>query len=87
MAKFKIPNILVVPITIAVIAAFCVLVGFIAKWLGAYNSNGWGFFTGIGIIGSFIVFIVLRQLYWLFAGKGDYEGGGLPALWKKIFKK
>jgi formate hydrogenlyase subunit 3/multisubunit Na+/H+ antiporter MnhD subunit len=87
MSKLKIPSILVFPITIAIIVGFCVLVGFVAKWLGAYNPNGWGFFTGIVILGGSILFIGFRQLYWLFTGKGDYEGKGLPALWRRIFKK
>ena len=83
----KIPRILVVPIWIAIVAAFAGLVSLVAKWLGAYNPQAWFFFTLVGIIGAFILFICFRQLYWLFAGKGDYEGGGFPALWRRITKK
>ena len=69
----KIPRILVVPITVAVIAAFSTLVGFIAHWLGAYSPQAWGFFTLVGIFGIGILFVGLRQLYWLITKKGDYE--------------
>jgi len=44
----------------------------------------WVFF---GLVGAVIAYIALRQLWWLLSGTGDYEGGGLPALWRKIFKK
>lgn len=83
----KIPRILVVPIWVAIIAAFSTLVGLIAHWLGAYIPIAWGFFTLIGIFGGAIAYVIGRQLYWVVAGKGDYKGGGFPKLWNKIFKK
>jgi hypothetical protein len=83
----KIPRILVVPIWVAIVAAFATLVGFIAFWLGAYNPQAWGFFTLIGIFGAMILYVFGRQIYWWFAGKGDYAGGGFPRLWKKITGK
>jgi hypothetical protein len=83
----KIPRILVVPIMVAMVVAIAFLVGLISHWLGAYNPQMWGAFTLFGIMGGFILYIGFRQLYWLFTGKGDYEGGGFPKLWKKIFKK
>jgi hypothetical protein len=83
----KIPRILVVPIWVAMVAALATLVGFIAHWLGAYNPTAWGAFTLFGIMGGFILFILFRQIYWWFAGKVDYEGGGFPKLWRRIFKR
>ena len=85
----KIPRILVVPITVAVIAAFSTLVGFIAHWLGAYSPQAWGFFTLASIFLGGILYVGFRQLWWLVAGKGDYEGrnGLLKRLWNKLFKK
>jgi hypothetical protein len=63
---------------VAVILA--VLVGLIFGW----NVSVWVFF---GLVGAVIAYVALRQLYWLFTGTGDYQGRGIPALWKKIFKK
>lgn len=83
----KIPRILVVPIWVAIVAGFATLVGLIANWCNVYDPLAWGVYTLFGIFGAFILFIAGRQLYWLLTGKGDYEGGGLPKLWKKIFKK
>ena len=85
----KIPRILVVPIWIAILAAFCVLVGFVAKWLGAYSPQAWGFFTGLGVLGAMIVFVFARQIWWFISGTGDYAGreGLLKRLWNKIHKK
>ena len=83
----KIPRILVVPFTVAIIAAFSTLVGFIAHWLGAYSPQAWGFFTLAGIFLGGILYFWGRQAYWWFAGKGDSEGGGFPKLWNKLFKK
>ena len=79
----KIPRILVVPITVAIIAAFSTLVGFIAHWLGAYSPQAWGFFTLIAIFLGAILYVWGRQAYWWFRGKGDYEGRGFPKLFKK----
>ena len=79
----KIPKILVVPITVALIAAFSTLVGFIAHWCGAYIPVAWGFFTLIGIFLAAILYVWGRQAYWWFTGKGDYEGRGFPKLFKK----
>ena len=85
----KIPRILVVPIQIAIVAAFAFLVGLIAHWCGAYNPNGWGFFTLITIIGSVIVYVFGRQIWWFISGTGDYEGrnGLLKRLYNRVFKK
>ena len=85
----KIPRILVVPLYVAILVAFGVLVGFIAKWLGAYSPQAWGFFSAGGILFAFIIFIWLRQAWWFVSGTGDYEGrnGLLKRLWDKIFKK
>ena len=85
----KIPRILVVPIWVAIIAAFSTLVALVANWLGAYLPIAWGFFTLVGIFAAAILYVIGRQLYWLIAGKGDYEGrnGLLKRLWSKIFKK
>ena len=83
----KIPRILVPVIWFAIVIAFSTLVGFIAHWLDAFSPQAWGFFTLIGIFGAAIAYVIGRQAYWLFAGKGDYEGRGFPKLWKKIFKK
>ena len=89
MGKVKIPRILVVPIQMTIIVAFCILVAYIAKWLGAYNPTGWGFFTGIGLLGAVILFVFARQGWWFISGTGDYQGreGFLKRLYKKIFKK
>jgi len=85
----KIPRILVVPIWIAILAAFSFLVGLVAHWLGAYSPQAWGFFTLVGILGAFILYIFGRQIWWFISGTGDYEGrnGLLKRLWNKIFKK
>ena len=83
----KIPRILVVPIWIAILTAFSLLVSQIARWCGAYNPQGWFFFTLTGILLAAILYVWGRQTYWWFAGKGDFEGRGFPKLWKKIFKK
>ena len=85
----KIPRILVVPITVAVIAAFSTIVGLIAWWCGAYLPLAWGFFTLAGIFLAAILYVGFRQLYWLIAGKGDYEGrnGLLKRFYKWVFKK
>lgn len=85
----KIPRILVVPIQIGIVVAFCVLVGYVAKWLGAYNPTGWGFFTGLGLLGSVILYVFGRQIWWFVSGTGDYMGreGLLKRLWNKVFKK
>ena len=40
-----------------------------------------------GCVGAFILFIFLRQIYWWFTGKSDYEGGGFPKLWSRIMGK
>ena len=89
MAKFKIPAMLVVPIQILILAAFSFLVGLIAHWCGAYNPNGWGFYTLFSILGSVIVYVFARQIWWFVSGTGDYMGreGLLKRLYKKIFKK
>jgi len=51
----------------------------------------WGFeaaiFTFFGLVLSVILYVFGRQIYWWFAGKVDFEGGGFPKLWRKIFKK
>ena len=85
----KIPRILVFPILVAIIVVVAFLVGLIAHWLGAYSPQAWGFFTLIGIFGLGIIYVGLRQLWWLVSGKGDYEvrNGLLKRLWNKIFKK
>jgi len=85
----KIPRILVVPIWIAIIVAFSVLVGFIAKWLGAYTPTAWGFFSGGAILLATILYTWFRQIWWFISGTGDYVGrnGLLKRLWNKIFKK
>ena len=85
----KIPRILVVPIQIAMVAAIAFLVGLISHWLGAYNPTAVGFFTLIGIMGSFILFVFGRQIWWFISGTGDYQGreGLLKRLWNKFFKK
>ncbi len=85
----KIPNILFVPIMVAAVAALSTIVGLIAWWCGAYLPLAWGFFTLIGLFLLGILYIGFRQLYWLVAGKGDYEGrnGFLKRTWTKIFKK
>jgi len=70
----KIPRLLVVPISVAVVAALSTLVGLIAHWFGAYSPQAWGFFTLAGIFGLTILYVAGRQLYWLITGKGDYEG-------------
>ena len=85
----KIPRILVPLIWIVIVVAFSTLVGLIANWFGAYLPIAWGFFTLVGIFLTAILYVGFRQLYWLIAGKGDYEGrnGLLKRLWSKIFKK
>ena len=85
----KIPRLLVFPIWMAILIAFSFLVGLCAHWFGSFNPNGWGFFTLFTILGALIVYVAGRQIYWLVAGKGDYEGrvGLLKRLWNKIKKK
>jgi hypothetical protein len=83
----KIPRILVVPIMVAMVVAFSFLVGLVAHWFGAYNPQMWGAFSLFGIMGGFILYICFRQIYWWFTGKVDYQDGGFPKLWRKIFKK
>lgn len=85
--KFTIPRNLVIPFFVSLIAIFSIIVGLISKGLGAKNPNAWGFFTGVTIIGSYILFIWGRQLWWYISGTGDYIGrnGLLKRLWKKIF--
>lgn len=80
----KIPAKLVVPIWIAIIAVIAGLVSLVAKWFGAYNPQAWFFFTLVGIIGSFIVFVFARQIWWFVWGseKGDYPGR--EGLFKKL---
>ena len=89
MAKFKIPQRLVPVVYMAILAAFCILVGYIAKWAGAYSPQGWGFFTGLGVLGAMIIFVFGRQGWWFISGTGDYQGrnGLLKRLWNKVFKK
>ena len=84
----KIPNILFTPILIGSMIALSFLVGLIAHWFGAFNPNGWGFFTLITVLGSLILYVIGRQIYWVVAGKGWYEGrvGFLKRLWNKIKK-
>ena len=53
-------------------------------WIFGWNVSVWVFF---GLVGAVIAYVFLRQIWWLLSGTGDYEGGGLPALWRKIFKK
>ena len=85
----KIPRILVFPISMAILIALSFLVGLFAHWFGAFNPNGWGFFTLFTILGALILYVIGRQIYWVVAGKGFYEGrvGFLKRLWMKIFKK
>ena len=59
-------------------------IGFLVEWIFGGASGIWTFF---GIVGAVIAYVFLRQIYWWFTGKVDYEGGGFPALWRKIFKK
>ncbi len=66
-------RILFVPILVAAIAVLSTLVGLIAHWAGAYIPIAWGFFTLVGIFGVGILYVGLRQLYWLITKKGDYE--------------
>jgi len=82
----KIPRILVFPIWMAILIALSFLVGLIAHWCGAFNPNGWGFFTLFTILGALILYVMGRQIYWWFTGKEDYLNGGFPKLWKKIKK-
>jgi hypothetical protein len=84
----KIPKILVFPISMAILIALSFLVGLLAHWFGAFNPNGWGFFTLFTILGALIFYVIGRQIYWVVAGKGFYEGrvGFLKRLWTKIFK-
>jgi hypothetical protein len=63
---------------IAVILA--ILTGLIFGW----HISIWVFFGGVGAV---IAYVFLRQIYWWFTGKVDYEGRGFPKLWNKIFKK
>lgn len=49
---------------------------------GLYYSI-WVFF---GLVGAVIVYVWLRQIYWWFTGKVDFEGKGFPKLWDNIFK-
>lgn len=88
MGNFKVPKILVVPLWITILVIFSVLVGFIAKWLGAYNPNAWGFFAGGGILLGIILYLWFRQAWWFISGTGFYQGrnGLLKRLWKKIFQ-
>lgn len=46
-------------------------------------------YTGFGIVGAFIVYIFLRQIWWFISGTGDYIGrrGLLKRLWELIFGK
>jgi len=73
MAKWKIPNILAVPIMVAGVVALSFLVYFIARWAGAYSPTAWGVFTIIGIFAAAILFVWGRQAYWKITKKGDYE--------------
>lgn len=68
----KIPKILVVPISVAIIVAISFLVGLIAHWCDAYSPQAWGFFTLIGFFGAGILYVGLRQLYWVIFKKGWY---------------
>lgn len=45
----------------------------------------WVFF---GVVGAFILYILLRQVWWFISGTGDYMGrnGLLKRLWNKMFK-
>ena len=85
----KIPRLLVVPIYVAIVAAFSFLVGLVSHWFGAYYPNAWGFFTLVGIIGAMIIYVFGRQIWWLISGTGDYEGrnGLLKRLYNRVFKK
>lgn len=83
------PAMLVVPFYILCIAALCTGIWFIARAAGAYNPNGWAFFTGVGIIGGVTLFVWFRSIWWFISGTGDFQGreGLLKRLWNKVFKK
>ena len=78
----KIHRKLIFPIYVAIVVAIAFLVALIAHWLGAYNPNGWGFFTLFSIFGAAISYVVFRQVYWWITGTGAYIYGGLPKLRK-----
>jgi len=61
-------------------AILAIIIGFSFGW----HLFIWIFFGGITL---YIVYVFLRQIYWWITGKSDYQNGGFPELWKKIFGK
>jgi len=61
-----------------------VIVGLLIGWI---FGGMVGVFTFFGLVLSVILYVFGRQIYWWFAGKVDYQDGGFPKLWRKIFKK
>lgn len=61
------------------------IISAVMGWIFGWHHMVWVFF---GLVGAVIAYVGLRQIYWWFMGKGDYRfSGGLPGLWRKIFKK
>lgn len=73
MAKFRIPELLVVPFYVLCVVALAFAVGFVAKLFGAYNPIMWGAFTVFGIFGAVAVFAWGRQIYWKITKTGAYQ--------------
>jgi hypothetical protein len=84
----KIPKILRVLIWVAILATFSFLVSFISRQLGAYNPKVWGFFTFVGIVGSFIFSTFSRKVWQFITRKNKHEGKNtlFKKLWKQKFK-
>jgi len=65
-------------------AWFGAILGVIA---GLIWNQGVGITVFFSVVGAFIGYIWIRQIYWWFTGKVDYINRGFPKLWKKITRK
>lgn len=79
----KIPQVLIPIIFAVIVTGISAIVALFANWFGADNPQAWFFFTILIFFGSMISYVWLRQIYWWLVGKGDYEGKGLPKLFRK----
>lgn len=61
-----------------------VILAILAGLIFGWHISVWVFFGGVGTV---ILYVWFRQIYWWFTGKVDYINGGFPKLWRKIFKK
>ena len=79
-----------VPVWYVWVALILATIGwYITKWTtnDPYTSNTVAAIIGFGLLLCVILYVWVRQFYWWLTGTGDSKDGGLPKLWKRIFKK